>query len=117
MMGTQAEIESCSGVIATNVRKARGFFGRLRGLMYRNMLPEGEALLIEPCDAIHTFGMRFAIDVLFLDAEGVIVKALRSLKPGKIVRSVRNGCAVLEMNAGSLPGDLALEGKVVKFSS
>lgn len=115
-MGIQAEIESRGGVIATNVRKAKGFFGRLRGLMYRNTLPEGEALLIEPCDAIHTFGMRFAIDVLFLDAEGVIVKALRSLKPGKIVKSAKNGCAVLEMNAGSLPGDLALVGEVVKFS-
>ena len=113
----KAELVSGEGIIASNVRRAKGFFGRLRGLMYCRELPEGEALLIEPCDSIHTFGMRFAIDVIFLDAKGVIIKALRSLKPGKVIRPVAGGCAVLEMNAGSLPPDLNVEGKAVRFSN
>jgi uncharacterized membrane protein (UPF0127 family) len=113
----RVELETGEGIIAVNVRRAKGFFGRLRGLMYSKELPEGDALLIEPCDSIHTFGMRFPIDVLFLDAKGVIIKALHSLKPGKVIRPVRGGCAVLEMNAGSLPPEVDLEGKAVKFST
>ena len=111
----RAELESGEGVIARDVSEAAGFFGRFRGLMYRRELPPGEALLIAPCDSIHTFGMRFAIDVLFLDSGGKILKAIRSLKPGRVVGRVRGGPAVLEMTAGNRPDDEELEGKVIKF--
>ena len=75
-------------------------------MMYRKKLPSGEALLIKPCDSIHTFGMKFAIDVLFLDSAGKILRAIRSLKPGRVVGPVRSGTAVLEIAPGSLPVEL-----------
>lgn len=52
---------------------------RLRGLLGRPPLPRGHALLIDPCRAIHTFGMRVAIDVVFCAADGRILRIVHSL--------------------------------------
>ena len=112
----RAELESGVGVIAEEIRKATGFIDRLRGLMYVKHLPRGHAILLEPCNSIHTFGMRFAIDVLFLDASSRIIKAIRSLSPGKIAGPVAGAHAVLETSGGSLPGNIDLEGKRLKFT-
>jgi uncharacterized membrane protein (UPF0127 family) len=112
----KAELASGEGVIAERVTEAKGFFARLRGLMYNKKLPAGQGLLIEPCNSIHTFGMRFSIDVLFLDSAGRILRAVRSLRPGRVFGPVKGGNAVLEMAAGSLPPNADLEGKVVRFS-
>lgn len=57
-------------VVASDLRVAASFGARLRGLMGRAGLAPGEALWIEPCDAIHMMFMRFAIDVLFVRREG-----------------------------------------------
>ncbi len=112
----RAELGTDGIVIAEKVEEAKTFFTRLRGLMFRKKLPSGEALLIKPCDSIHTFGMKFSIDVLFLDSAGRIVRAVRSLAPGKVVGPVRGGKAVLEMGSGSLPVDFEIEGRVVRFT-
>ena len=111
----RAELETGEAVIADSIEKATGFIDRLRGLMYVKHLPKGHAILLEPCNSIHTFGMRFAIDVLFLDASSRILKAVRSLTPGKIAGPIAGACAVLEANAGSLPINVALEGKRLRF--
>ena len=113
----RAELASDGVLIANEVKEAKSFMARLRGLMYKKDLPSGEALLIKPCDSIHTFGMRFAIDVLFIDSAGTILRAVHSLKPGKVIGPVRKAIAVLEMISGSLPGEIELEGKTVRFSS
>ena len=111
----RVELETGDATIAHTVRKAKSFFERLRGLMYTKELPEGQALLLEPCNSIHTFGMRFPIDVLFLDTSNRILKAVYSLRPGMIAGPVKGGCAVLEMTAGELPKNLDLEGKILMF--
>ena len=55
---------------------------RMRGLLGRKGLPAGHALLIRPCNAIHTLGMRFAIDVRFYDRQGHRVKEVLNVRPG-----------------------------------
>lgn len=99
--------------IAREVREACGFWGRAAGLIGRRSWPEDTALLIRPCRAIHTIGMRFAIDVLFTDAEGNITGVMRSVPPGRVmIRGGRSARYVYEFTAGSLdgieirPGDL-----------
>jgi uncharacterized membrane protein (UPF0127 family) len=73
------------------------------GLMFRKGLAEGEALLIDPCSSVHTFFMRFPIDVLFLDKEGRVVKIAAGLKPYRA--ALGKGCKrVLEMAAGGAAG-------------
>lgn len=84
---------------------------RLRGLIGRTSLEEGEALIIRRCKQVHTFGMLFAIDVLFIDGSGVVVHALSGLKPRRVSRIVRGAHAVIELprgvldRTGTLPGD------------
>ena len=63
---------------------ARSLWARMRGLLGRTGLPPGEGLLIENCRAIHTCGMRFAIDALFLDGRNRVVKAVRNIPPGRL---------------------------------
>jgi uncharacterized membrane protein (UPF0127 family) len=56
---------------------------RMRGLLGRDGLPEGCGLLIDHCGAIHTLGMRFALDVVFLDAGWRVVRVVAGVRPGR----------------------------------
>ena len=60
-------------------------FERLRGLLGRNGLPRGEAMAFPRCNAVHTVGMRFPIDVAFLGRDGRPVKLARAVPPGRIL--------------------------------
>jgi uncharacterized membrane protein (UPF0127 family)/CheY-like chemotaxis protein len=83
---------------------------RMRGLLGRRQLPEGEGLLLEPAPAIHTAFMRFPIDVVFLDAYMRVIKVVDSLPPWRSA-AARQARAVLELAAGQAkrrgvaPGD------------
>jgi uncharacterized membrane protein (UPF0127 family) len=72
---------------------------RMRGLLGRRDLPEGEGLLLEPAPAIHTAFMRFPIDVVFLDAYMRVIKVVDSLPPWRSA-AARSARAVLELAAG-----------------
>lgn len=78
---------------------ASSFVSRLLGLA--RLPPElaPAALLIPRCAAVHTFGMRFDIDVLFLDRHGRVIEARRALPPRRLVRC-RGAAAVLEIPRG-----------------
>lgn len=67
-----------------SVRVARTFRERVLGLMFKKDLPDGDGLLIERCNAIHTCFMRFPIDATFMDAEGNVVKVVRNIKPWRL---------------------------------
>lgn len=58
-------------------------FKRMRGLLGRTGLPQGDALVITPCNAVHTRGMQFAIDLRFFNRKGVLVRTYRNVPPGK----------------------------------
>jgi uncharacterized protein len=87
--------------IATAVERAVTRAARRRGLLGRDGLAASCALMLEPCPAVHTAFMRFAIDVVFLDREGYAVKIVRDLAPWRIAVSAR-AHSVVEMAAGSL---------------
>ena len=89
-------------ILANRVRKTRRFWERAKGLMGRSSLEEGEGLLIEPCTWIHTFGMAFPIDVLYLDGEGAVAYACYSLRPNRLGPFVRRAHSVLELPAGTI---------------
>ncbi len=83
------------------VRIADGPLGRALGLVGRKASTLDQALLLVPCAAIHTFGMRFAIDVVFLDREGVIVAARAHVAPWRWARG-KGAYATLEWAAGAI---------------
>ena len=89
-------------IVAAKVEEARRTFARLKGLLGRDGLAEGHALLIAPCTSIHTFFMRFAIDVVFLDDDGRALRLLRALKPWRMTRIYRRASCVVELPSGTL---------------
>ena len=72
---------------------------RRRGLLGRESLSATEGLLLTPCKAVHTVGMRFPIDVIFIDRDGRAVRIVPSLAPWRIAMSAR-AKAVIELAAG-----------------
>jgi uncharacterized membrane protein (UPF0127 family) len=77
---------------------------RLRGLMGKMRLRSDEALWIVPCRWIHTFGLLFPIDVIYLDAELRVVEVVEHLPPFRIARLRWNCASVLQLPAGSVGG-------------
>jgi uncharacterized membrane protein (UPF0127 family) len=81
------------------VRIADNFVSRALGLLVGTPLGPAEALLIAPCSSIHTFGMRYPIDVVFVDWDARIVRAHPRVRTGRI-RIAPGAKAVLELCAG-----------------
>lgn len=96
--------------VAKSVEIAATRASRRRGLLGRHRLADASAMLLAPCAAVHTVGMRFAIDVVFVDRQGYALKVVRDLRPWRIALAA-GARAVIEMPAGSLrwgdvlPGD------------
>ena len=74
---------------------ARGFWERMVGLAWARS-PRAAALLIPRCRSVHTFGMRFPLDLVFLDAEERVVEIRRDVPAWRIVRA-SEASAVLEI--------------------
>ena len=72
---------------------------RLTGLAGTSAPPEGWALLFPRCRSVHTVGMRFPIDVVFLDRWGWPIGIRRAVKPSRVV-ACRRAAAVVELQAG-----------------
>ena len=72
---------------------------RMRGLLGRSGLESGDGLLLRPAPSVHTFFMRFAIDVVFLTRDGEVVKVARGLRPWRAA-AARGAKAALELGAG-----------------
>lgn len=75
---------------------AEGFRTRLRGLSRRERSQAGPGLLIPRCASVHTFGMRFPLDLFFLDGEGRVIAVRRRVPPRRVVWQ-RGAKAVLEI--------------------
>ena len=78
---------------------ARGLRARLLGLALLPRERGGPGLLIPRCSSVHTFGMRFAVDLVFLDGAGRPLRAVHGVPPFRVV-SCRGAASVLETPAG-----------------
>jgi uncharacterized membrane protein (UPF0127 family) len=87
--------------ISSSVEVAATRTTRRRGLLGRKTMDATEALVILPCFAIHTAFMQFAIDVIFVDARGRVLKIVRDLPPWRMAIAPR-AHAVIELAAGAL---------------
>ena len=101
----QVKVKDKGIIIGNKVLTAENIFSRLKGLMFIKDM-KGDGLLINPCNSIHTFFMKFAIDVVFIDKNRKVVKILRNLKPWRISWFYPKAQQVLELKAGTLPSHL-----------
>ena len=88
---------------------------RRRGLLGRKTMDASEALIIAPCFAIHTAFMQFAIDVVFIDSRGRVLKIVRELPPWRMAIAPR-AHAVIELAAGALKSRVLKVGDAVDLA-
>lgn len=80
---------------------AHRFVERLRGLLGHARLDDDRGLWIAPCGSVHTFGMRFPIDVVFVDRDGRVVRVAEQVAAGRMAFA-RKAVSVVEVAAGGI---------------
>jgi uncharacterized protein len=97
-------------IVARTLLTAFDSASRRKGLLDHDSLADGSAMIIAPTSAIHTFAMRFTIDVMFVSKDGRVLKVRRDVKPRRMAAAWR-AFAVVELPAGAIersdtrPGD------------
>lgn len=95
-------IQESGQLVGHRIAEAYSFLRRLRGLMLTRSLSEGSGLHIRPCRAVHSFFMKYPIDVLHLDEEDHIVGIQQRLEPGNFGAVFQGTRSVVELPAGTL---------------
>ncbi len=88
--------------LGTSVRTASGAIARMRGLLGSESLPEGEGLWIRPCRGIHSIGMKYAFDALFIDPSMKVIGAYKRFPRNRISKIFPSADGVLELSAGAI---------------
>jgi hypothetical protein len=102
-------------VLATHIEVADKGSTRCKGLLGREDLPPGDGLWILPCEAVHTFGMRFPLDLVYLDRNRKIKKVAPCVSPWRMSACLR-AHSVLELPAGTIRATHTQPGDILDFS-
>lgn len=101
-------------VLAKETAVADTLFKRLKGLLGKNGLNPGEALVLKPCNSIHMLFMRFPIDAVFVDKQYRVVKAIPGIQPWQVTGVYFSSWICIELPVGAIaasrtsPGDTLL---------
>lgn len=90
-------------VVVGDCRRTTWLHERMLGLLGTRRLPPGEGLLIAPCAAVHTIGMRYPLDLVFIGRGGAVVRVCRDVRPGRLGVGDVRARMTLEVSAGWLP--------------
>ncbi|MEW5979824.1 MAG: DUF192 domain-containing protein [Acidobacteriota bacterium] len=101
--------------VATDLVVADTFWSSLVGLMGRKSLKAGQGLWIPHCQSVHTFWMRFPIDVIFLDERNVIIHAIQCLKPFRVSRHVSRAIGVIELPEATIQSTQSTVGDQIEM--
>ena len=100
MVNVKVRLQHLDGrVVCERCVVARSSLSKMRGLLGRSSMEEGEGLLLERASSIHTAFMRFPIDAVFLDSDHVVMKVAADVRPWRASARLR-ARAVLELPAG-----------------
>lgn len=98
----QLIVDATGKVLVERLYVADTWWSRFRGLQFLRNFPSGAGLLLYPSTSIHMFGMRFSIDLLFLDQTGIVLEVRRDVRPWSVVIAAdRRTVAALELPTGS----------------
>lgn len=101
-MGRAVRVENLTRqtVLAERGELASNPWLRMKGLLGRDGLEPGQALVIRPCQGVHTWLMRFPIDVVHVDRQGRVLRVLDALRPNRLGPIVWRSAYVVELPAG-----------------
>ena len=102
-------------IIAKNVSVANNFYKRLKGLLCKKDLDSGDGLLIYPCKQVHTFGMKFNIDAVFVSPLSKVVHIEHNMPKGKVSKYIKYASQVLELKGGTAKEKNISVGQTIKF--
>ena len=102
-------------ILADKILLADDLWSRTKGLLGQKTLGAGDGLWISPCRQIHTFFMRFPIDVIFMDHKHKVMAALFNLPPWRISPFYISAGSVLEFQGGSMEQSIK-KGDFLKLS-
>jgi uncharacterized membrane protein (UPF0127 family) len=112
--------ETRQRVLSGHCTVAKSLLTRIRGLLGRTGLEEGEGLFIDPCPSIHMFGMKFPLDVIFVTKENVVTDFVEDIAPGKAYVAKANAGkarAALELPVGTIRDTSTQVGDVLLFET
>ena len=89
-------------LLGSRIALADGWWARLRGFLGRERPRRGEGILLAPCNAVHTYGMTFDLDLVFLDNAGEVLAVVEELEPWKKSGRIRRSRYALEVPAGTV---------------
>lgn len=96
---------------------AATFFKRLRGLLGKQGIQPGEALVLYPCRSVHCIGMRFVIDVIFLNRSGQVIHLIERMTPGSVSPVIKEAKCVVELPAGQISRSKTLVGHTLRIKN
>jgi uncharacterized protein len=103
-------------ILADRAKLADDPFKRLVGLLNRNSLTKGEALVLAPSNCVHSFFMRFSIDIIFLDKKGKALRTLASFKPFRLSPLCFASHSVIELPENTLQLTQTQPGDIIKIT-
>jgi len=102
-------------VVGQSIRVAETGLQRIVGLLGERELLRGDGLLIVPSQGVHTWGMRFPIDIAVLDDDWTVIATRRVMRPFRMTRMFWKAAAVLELPAGALESTSTSVGDMIEF--
>ena len=103
--------------LAVDIKVARSFFERVRGLIGSSSLEPGEGFLIPSCKGIHTFGMNYPIDAIYMNRSGEVIAVMSDLAPNLIGIVNFRAHSVLELPPGVIEQTRTEVGDLISISS
>lgn len=107
---------SRDATLATNCGRASNILSRGFGLMMHRDLPDGTGLIIEPCNSVVSFFMRFPFDALFVGKDGSVLHVVHSMKSWRTSSIVRHSTYVVELPAGTLKTTQTEIGDAIEYA-
>ncbi|CAA9310317.1 MAG: hypothetical protein AVDCRST_MAG93-5178 [uncultured Chloroflexia bacterium] len=109
--------ESRAILLAARAEVAKSFWSRLWGLMGRASLPHDTALVIVPNSSVHTFWMRFPIDVIFVDRNDIVVGLREAMPPNRPYAGAWKAYRTIELPAGVIQRTGTQRGDRLRFEA
>lgn len=94
---------------------AESLLARMKGLLGKSSFQAGEGLLIRPCNGIHTFGMKFPIDAVFVDNNNCVIAVSKGLPPNRLTPLYLRASYVLELPTGTIEATATAIGNQIEI--